>query len=161
MKKLDLGQTLGLLANVGVIAGIVFLGIEIRASNTQATIATTIGVSDQLATWNELIAVNGEASEIYATGMRDFYELSPQQRAQFDLIMRAGLIRNSGVLLARDAGLLGIASGDPESRVLEGKYLRMLSQPGFQQWWSTVDRTGIPPNVASLIDSLDALRKSR
>ncbi len=33
MKKLDLGQTLGILANVGVIAGIVFLAFELRQNN--------------------------------------------------------------------------------------------------------------------------------
>ena len=33
MKKLDLGQTISVLANVGVIAGIVFLGIEIGQNN--------------------------------------------------------------------------------------------------------------------------------
>ena len=31
MKKLDLGQTVTILANVGIIAGIVFLGIEFHA----------------------------------------------------------------------------------------------------------------------------------
>jgi len=30
MKKIDLGQTITILANVGVIAGIVFLGVELR-----------------------------------------------------------------------------------------------------------------------------------
>ncbi len=34
MKKLDIGQTLGILANVGVIAGIVFLGFELRQNNS-------------------------------------------------------------------------------------------------------------------------------
>ncbi len=29
MKKIDLGQTIGILANVGVIAGILFLGIAL------------------------------------------------------------------------------------------------------------------------------------
>jgi hypothetical protein len=33
MKKIDLGQTIGILANVGVIAGIVFLGYELRQNN--------------------------------------------------------------------------------------------------------------------------------
>ncbi len=33
MKKIDLGQTIGILANVGVIAGIVFLGFELRQNN--------------------------------------------------------------------------------------------------------------------------------
>ena len=35
MKKLDLGQTLGLLANAGVIAGIMFLGFELQQNNDQ------------------------------------------------------------------------------------------------------------------------------
>ena len=33
MKKLDLGQTITILANVGVIAGIIFLGLELRQNN--------------------------------------------------------------------------------------------------------------------------------
>jgi hypothetical protein len=34
MKKIDLGQTIQILANLGVIAGIVFLGIEVQQNNT-------------------------------------------------------------------------------------------------------------------------------
>ena len=34
MKKLDFAQTVGLLANVGVIAGIVFLAMELRQNNS-------------------------------------------------------------------------------------------------------------------------------
>lgn len=33
MKKLGLGQSIGILANIGVIAGIVFLGVELRQNN--------------------------------------------------------------------------------------------------------------------------------
>jgi len=33
MKKIDFGQTIGVLANLGVIAGIIFLGVELRQNN--------------------------------------------------------------------------------------------------------------------------------
>ena len=33
MKKIDLGQTITILANVGVIAGIIFLGVELQQNN--------------------------------------------------------------------------------------------------------------------------------
>ncbi len=33
MKKIDLGQTITILANVGVVAGIVFLAVELRQNN--------------------------------------------------------------------------------------------------------------------------------
>jgi hypothetical protein len=39
MKKIELGQTIGILANIGVIAGIVFLGYELR-QNTSVALAT-------------------------------------------------------------------------------------------------------------------------
>jgi hypothetical protein len=35
MKKIDLGQTIGILANLGVIAGIVFLGFELSQNTAQ------------------------------------------------------------------------------------------------------------------------------
>ena len=41
MQKIDLGQTIGNLANVGVVAGIVFLAIEV-GQNTEATRSATI-----------------------------------------------------------------------------------------------------------------------
>ena len=37
MKRLDLGQSIGILANIGVIAGIVFLGVELRQNNQLLT----------------------------------------------------------------------------------------------------------------------------
>ena len=33
MKNIDLGQTIGILANLGVIAGIVFLAVELQQNN--------------------------------------------------------------------------------------------------------------------------------
>ncbi len=33
MKKLDIGQTVGVLANIGVIAGIIFLAVELQQNN--------------------------------------------------------------------------------------------------------------------------------
>jgi hypothetical protein len=39
MKKIDLGQTIGILANVGVILGLVLVVVEIRQSNEHAAAA--------------------------------------------------------------------------------------------------------------------------
>ena len=35
MKKIDLGQTITILANLGMIAGIVFLAVELRQNNSE------------------------------------------------------------------------------------------------------------------------------
>ena len=163
MKKLDLGQTLGILANVGVLAGIVFLGIEIRDTNTQARIATTQVVVEQLAGWKEMIAADGELSEIFARGMAEFSQLSSLEQTRFDLLMRAFHIRVSGVVLARNAGLVNPNAGEVnrEQLVVEGEILLMLDQPGFRDWWSTADRRGISQVNINLIETLEALRDSQ
>ena len=49
MKKIDLGQAIGILANIGVIAGIVFLGVELRQNNESlaATVRAARAASSQ------------------------------------------------------------------------------------------------------------------
>lgn len=47
MQKMNIGQSISILANIGVIAGIIFLGYELR-QNTYAIRGTTVhGISDQ------------------------------------------------------------------------------------------------------------------
>ena len=49
MQKIDIGQTVSILANVGVIAGIVFLGIELQQNNDQLRIQARQNVYDMQA----------------------------------------------------------------------------------------------------------------
>lgn len=48
MKKIDLGQTITILANVGVIAGIVFLGIELNQNTRQLALELEWQVNDRM-----------------------------------------------------------------------------------------------------------------
>jgi hypothetical protein len=48
MKKIDLGQTITILANVGVIAGIVFLGIELNQNTRQLALELQWRVNDRM-----------------------------------------------------------------------------------------------------------------
>ena len=45
MKKIELGQAITILANVGVIIGIVFLAIEVRHASDATRLQTIEGVS--------------------------------------------------------------------------------------------------------------------
>jgi hypothetical protein len=42
MNKIDVGQTISIFANLGVVAGIIFLGIELRQNNDQLAAQITI-----------------------------------------------------------------------------------------------------------------------
>lgn len=64
MKKIDLGQMITILANVGVIAGIIFLAIELRQNTTASRLeaaSTHLSGSYEL---DLLLATNKELSEL-------------------------------------------------------------------------------------------------
>jgi len=64
LKKIDLGQTITILANVGVIAGIIFLGVELRQNNElMAAEARFNRVMMSNEGWRSL-AENGDLTEL-------------------------------------------------------------------------------------------------
>jgi len=48
MKKIDLGQTISIVANIGVIAGIVFLAVELRQNNQMMLSQTRSDISQDI-----------------------------------------------------------------------------------------------------------------
>lgn len=64
MQKINLGQTLNTLANVGVIAGIVFLGFELRQANRIAVVNAEYALRDNYSAVNELVIGNTEVAQL-------------------------------------------------------------------------------------------------
>lgn len=59
-----LNKWLALLANIGVLVGIIFLALEIRQSNRIALATTEISVRDQFNINNELVLANDTVAEL-------------------------------------------------------------------------------------------------
>jgi len=55
MKKIELGQTISILANLGVIAGIVFLGLELQQNNTLLNAQIRAARAQVRIVWNDLM----------------------------------------------------------------------------------------------------------
>ena len=60
MKKLDTSQAISVLANIGVLVGIVFVGYELRQSNRIAVGTTSYELSRNWITVNDMILTNPE-----------------------------------------------------------------------------------------------------
>lgn len=60
MKKIDLGQAITILANIGVIAGIVFLAVEINQSTLQTQLQTASNFHDTFTTVELNLATNND-----------------------------------------------------------------------------------------------------
>ena len=89
MKKIDLGQTLNTLANIGVIAGIIFLAIEVRQNQEsldQANDLTRAAIlsdgADKFNDWRTLLIQDPELHAIYDRGV-DGEELSLEEARRF------------------------------------------------------------------------------
>ena len=83
MKKIDLGQAFSLLANIGVIAGIVLLAYELR-QNTQATqLESAQSFLSATASLDLLIAQDPEISRILSSEMRDLTNVDQLRAERF------------------------------------------------------------------------------
>ncbi len=75
MNKIDLGQTIQILANIGVIAGIGFLGLELRQNSEQLELQSYqswVAANLQL----NMAATNQAGSETLALGVADSANLN-------------------------------------------------------------------------------------
>ena len=149
MKKLDLGQTMTLLANVGVILGIVFLAFELRQNNQQlalqsyqAWVAANLQINASLAN-PELAAVTAAGNEDSRNLSRDTFVMHAMSHlAMFQMAQATDYLYKQGALdqelwqseMSRAAGI--------------------LTAPGVRQWWDAGGRTQVSPQFANFIESV-------
>ena len=158
MKRINLGQTVSTLANVGIVASIIFLAMEVRDNATQTRVDSVQVIVGQFVVWQAQIANNDALAEIYTTGLADFDQLSETEKTHFDSLMRSYLNIVGQAISARGEGVI-IPDVPIQGRAVEGGLSRHLDQPGFRQWWSTADQRDIIGSVVEMIDDLESLRK--
>ena len=154
MGKIDFGQTLGIIANLAVVAGIVFLAIQIREERDYAIVENTTLVGHGMADWLSTVALDGDKADTMFRGSQDFQSLTPLEQSEFDLLMRSWIIRveMGRFAAARSVSPQGSGPGG-ESTVLTGNLVRFFDSAGTRQWWETVDRRGIPKGAVEYIDN--------
>lgn len=154
MRKIDFGQTLGIFANLAVVAGIVFLAIQIREERDYAIVENTTLVGHGMADWMSGVALDGNAADIMFRGSQDFQSLTAQEQFEFDLLMRSWIIRVEMGRFAEARRVSPEGSGPRgKSTVLTGNLVRFFDSAGTRQWWESADRRGIPKSAVAFIDN--------
>ena len=154
MKSIDLGDVLGVLANLAVVAGIIFLVVQIREERDFAVVENTTIVGLGMADWMSSVAHDSDRADVLLGGSQDFQSLTPLEQFQFDLLMRSWIYRiEMGVLAqAREVSPQGTGPGGT-STVLTGSLVRFFDEPGTRQWWESADRRGLPKGAVAYIDN--------
>jgi hypothetical protein len=114
-------------ANLAVVAGIVFLVIQIKEERDFAIVENTTIVGHGMADWMSRVAHDRDRSDIIFRGSQDFESLTPLEQSEFDLLMRSWIMRIEMGRLAqsRDVSPQGSGPGG-ESTVLTGNLVRFL-----------------------------------
>lgn len=89
MKKIELGQTVSVLANIGVIAGILFLGFELRQNTLISRGAAVQSIAEQVIDWQTAVASDDDWIRIVAfleVG-GTYAELSAEDRIRYRFVV--------------------------------------------------------------------------
>ncbi len=138
MKKIDLGQTITILANVGVIAGIVFLGIELQQNNELLEVQAEMAVSDVQS--NTLLAVIQEP-ELIELMLKDEQSLTEVERHRLLMLGLRGIRVWQGRHRLLERGLLDEAEVVQNMRNI---YDREILNYGVPAAWENY-KGGFPP----------------
>ena len=88
MKKIDLSQSISLIANIGVIAGIVFLAFELRQTSDALHAQMADSVADGFITLNMATITDPQVAHVWITGLYEPDSLSNTEAVQFSMYMR-------------------------------------------------------------------------
>lgn len=154
MKKFNLGQSVAIAANICVIIGILFLGIEIRG-NTVATQATNIQIASEMdQSFLIELGSDSELSRIWTTFLRDPSILTDAERTQAAYLFAALVRRLENILLQYDLGALSEDGWKSRQALFTG----IASAPGY-----TVFRKSLPAGLSgkAILDYLDQLQATQ
>ena len=148
MKKMDLGQSIQVIANLGVIAGIAFLIVELQQNTQQLELQSYQSWVNGNLQYNMTLS-DPARSEIISAGLPDSRGLDDENYVAFGMIQLAMLqMAQSTDYLYREGAL------DPELWEAEmSRAAGILSLPGVRQWWDAGGRTQVTSSFAEFIES--------
>jgi len=150
MSKIEqLNQWLTLVANLGVVAGLIFLTLEVRTNTEANRIAVDQTVSENWMELNGQLAHDRELAELI-TKARSGVELDPVEALRFEGWVRQHLTHASQILRLYDSGLL-------DADRVRGNFrdVRELATEG--RFRSFVEQRGMETRLAEMILAEDGL----
>ena len=82
MTKLDLSEVITIIANCGVIAGLVFVALEVRQNTTQMRAEAAFAIHQDVQRLNESIYSDAGLSELLVKADTQYASLEPAEKAR-------------------------------------------------------------------------------
>lgn len=138
MKKFDLEKFVALVANIGVIAGIVFLAIQIRQNTDALQAQTRSSITDNAVTYLGWVATNPQLADIRARVVNGGGEsLSDAEKMQFGNFVVAEMRIWENTFYQHERGLFT----EPEYLARRNTWISRLTEgPAsafYRDYWAT------------------------
>jgi len=130
MKKIDLGQTASLVANIGVLIGIALLVFERTENRAMTAAEIRNSIAQTTATLIRDEAMNREILEVSSKGLAG-EPLEPLEQQQFELFWAAYFRMWENANYQYRVGLYD----EVEYEAQRGTWLRLLENPGLLRLW--------------------------
>ena len=134
MKPKKLNAWLTLVANFGVIAGLIFLGYEIRQNTTQLRAEALYSINEAISMLNAGVYNDAVLADIKVRGEADFLSLNQIEREQFSMYQFDRINLAELYLSLKDEGLTDIHFPFDQFLIRDFR-----SKPGLQQFLKYVD----------------------
>jgi len=135
---------------IGVVASLLYVGIQIRQNSETTKAATIAQVLDQSASVSLIMAADKAVASVFARGLEEPSSLEKDERAQFRQIMFALFRRYENSEYQFHQGLL-----PPENwQALKANMASVVGTPGFQWWWERA-QPGISPRIQALVSDME------
>jgi hypothetical protein len=125
MKKIDPGEAVNTIANLGVIAGLVFVGLQLKQDRDVAERNVLFSATEARFQWAELVR---EGSGVWNKGLAG-EELTVEERTEFDTLASSWELAHYTYYRAQELAFL-----DP-SRFVREWALELHTHPGLLGWW--------------------------
>ncbi len=143
MKKIDLGQSIQILANVGVIAGIVFLGVELRQNNQLLSTQAQMQLDENRRGESEAIYGDEGLARILVKAEHG-EDLDPVETLRLERFYRTSFLRWESDYRQLRAGFLEDLRADAINGAL-------YSNPRMLEMWEK-SKVGFPPDFVQWME---------
>ena len=117
MKKIDLARIITVLANVGVVIGLVFLTLEIRQNTAQMRTQGAYSIYQSVETLNQAVYLDKEFADLLLRGEKSFIDLEPVEQRRLADYFFSEIYLVEYILSLEDEGLSDLHFGYVDLKV--------------------------------------------
>ncbi len=141
---------------LGVIASLLYVGVQVRHNSEATRAATTAQTLDQSALTSQFLAQDKVSSNLYFRGLKDPLLLEQDEKSQYFFIMLSMFRRYENTEYQYRKGLFDEGAWEG----MRGNIVTIIERPGFEWFWERA-KQGYSPSFRKLLEGMKGNENAR